>query len=124
MGSHRYKYATREILADLRRVYREVGQEAFSYPLYEARGRYSASLMAQRFGSWIGACRAIGVTPVRQHPYWRVNLHKQRALSVTLPCLKCEEPFKSWDPKKNRICPLCAEANESLADTEPYLVAL
>lgn len=124
MSRHHYKYSTREILIDLRRVYREVGREQFSYPAYDQQGRFSASLMAKRFGSWIGACRAIGVTPVRQHPYWRIKLHRQRELSVTRPCLKCDEPFKSWDQKKNRICPLCTLANDGILDAEPYRVAM
>ena len=80
MSRHNYKYTTRALLIDLRRVYREVGRARFSYPTYDEQGRFSASVMAQRFGSWVVACRAIGVTPSRQHPYWRVNLRKQREL--------------------------------------------
>lgn len=124
MAAHRYKYSSQEILADLRRVYEEVGRERFSYPLYERRGRYSASVMAQRFGSWQEACHVAGIETVRLHPYWRMNMRPRRALSVTLPCLKCDEPFNSWDPKKNRLCPVCTAANQEILDDEPCRVAM
>jgi hypothetical protein len=31
-------------------------------------------------------------------------------------CLSCDHPFKSWDPKRNRICPRCRAANATLLE--------
>ncbi len=122
MSRHRYKYSTRELVEDLRRVSRLAGRAVFSFPIYEEQGRYAATTVISRFGTWRQACAAAGIEPVRLHPYWRANLRKQRELGVTLLCLKCDEPFQSWDPKRNRICPGCAQHHGDEEIT--YAVAL
>lgn len=33
-------------------------------------------------------------------------------------CLKCDRPFQSWNPSKNRICPPCTVANKGLYEAE------
>lgn len=44
-----------ELLADLRRVGRQLGKDRVTFREYNDRGRFSASTLALRFGSWHGA---------------------------------------------------------------------
>lgn len=43
----------------------------------------------------------------RQMPIKRFKVNR----SIPCDCLSCGEPFKSYDLKKNRICPSCTRAN-------------
>ncbi|MGB9070171.1 MAG: HNH endonuclease [Candidatus Acidiferrales bacterium] len=44
-----------QLLADLRRVAGELGKHRVTFREYNERGRFSASTLAERFGSWHGA---------------------------------------------------------------------
>lgn len=44
-----------ELLADLRRVAMELGNDRVTFRLYNEKGRFSAQTLAQRFGSWFAA---------------------------------------------------------------------
>jgi 5-methylcytosine-specific restriction endonuclease McrA len=44
-----------ELLADLRRVADELGKHRVTFREYNERGRFSASTLAERFGSWFAA---------------------------------------------------------------------
>jgi lysyl-tRNA synthetase class I len=41
----------------------------------------------------------------------RVKETKVEILYVELLCLKCDQPFRSWDKKLNRICYKCKRGN-------------
>lgn len=44
-----------ELLADLRRVAKELGKDRVTFREYKERGRFTASTLAARFGSWLAA---------------------------------------------------------------------
>jgi hypothetical protein len=119
-----YRYSTEELLKDLRRVQRQVGRGAFSFPIYQEEGHYAATTVLLRFGTFRGACAAAGIRLRRLHPYWRSQRRKAQELRVTLDCLKCENPFSSWNRKKNRLCPSCTMSNAGLDEEQLYACAL
>jgi hypothetical protein len=34
-------------------------------------------------------------------------------------CLRCEQPFRSWDRRRNRLCPRCRQALSARPSDEP-----
>src|SRR5437016_4134459 len=52
---------TEELLADLRRVAVLLGETTVSQPKYAVQGRYDASTVSRRFGSWNNAIKLAGL---------------------------------------------------------------
>lgn len=41
--------------------------------------------------------------------------------TTLINCLGCQNPFKSWDVKKNRLCPKCGQKSEDPSHTRHTL---
>src|SRR6266446_451501 len=52
---YHYRVPDEELLADLSRVAKELGKNRVTFREYNERGRFSASTLAERFGSWFAA---------------------------------------------------------------------
>jgi hypothetical protein len=55
------KYTNTEIIADLRRVYKENHNKPFTRRIYEAKGDISKTTVENRFGSWNDALKKAGL---------------------------------------------------------------
>jgi len=58
----RQRYTDQELLDDVHRVATEIGNAPLSTRDYEARGRYKASTLTSRFGSWVEVIRRAGIS--------------------------------------------------------------
>lgn len=100
-----------EILADLKRVYREYGNLAKL--TYEINGRHAPSTAERAFGSWNQAKQAAGVPLSHvqgqsQHQYSKtIGLERHTVRTGTRNCNLCGKPFQSWDLTKNYRCRRC-----------------
>lgn len=54
----------KELIADLKRVARELGKKTLSTTEYRQHGKYSPTTVWNRFGTWNKAVRAAGLKPV------------------------------------------------------------
>jgi hypothetical protein len=111
------------LLADLRRVVEQTGQQ--SRAAYVRHGRYDAGLFWRRFGSFPEACRAAGLPapPPSVHPLSTTDSCKasleeakrlrreQRERTRPRVCLRCDRAFPSTGPA-NRICRICHHTSD------------
>lgn len=45
---------------------------------------------------------------------------KSSAATIAAVCLRCEEPFRSWDRARNRFCPACTYLRGPLETNYAY----
>jgi hypothetical protein len=41
------------------------------------------------------------------------------AYASLIPCLRCDQPFESWDRRQNRLCEACRQAITEQPSEEP-----
>ena len=65
--------------------------------------------------------RAAGIDPLLYEKRNVTAFHKEIIAHTANPgainCLNCTQPFKSWDVKKNRLCPKCSNKSEDTTHT-------